>query len=193
MKTIKRTVLVVVLMFGTLVNYANNTENRNELNAKKVKIVFNGTKKGHQLSVKDNDGVILYTENVKSDGNLTKVFNFDELNDGNYTLELEKDFQIVIKPLKIENNKVIFNKAEEKVIFKPVIRKEHNKLMISKIDFDKKPLEVTLYFNDEIIYSETLEGASIINRVYKLDETVKGDYRVVISNNNRNFVNKFKL
>ena len=193
MKTIKRTVLVVVFMLGTLVNYANKSDFNNELNAKTIKIVFKETKKGEQLRVKDQNGVVLYSENVKSEGKLTKVFNFNELNDGNYTLELEKQFQIVVKSLKIVNNKVIFNAAAEKVIFKPVVRNENNRLLISKINFDEKPLQVALYFNDEIIYSETLEGDAIVNRVYKLDEKLKGDYKVVIKNNDRSYINNFKI
>jgi hypothetical protein len=193
MKTIKRTVLVVVFMLGTLVNYANKSDFNNELNAKTIKIVFKETKKGEQLRVKDHNGVVLYSENVKSEGKLTKVFNFNELNDGNYTLELEKQFQIVVKSLKIVNNKVIFNAAAEKVIFKPVVRNKNNRLLISKINFDEKPLQVALYFNDEIIYSETLEGDAIVNRVYKLDEKLKGDYKVVIKNNDRSYINNFKI
>lgn len=193
MKTIKRTVLVVVFMLGTLVNYANNNDFNNILNAKKVKVVFKDAKEGHQLRVKDQNGIVLYSENVKSEGKLTKVFNFAQLNDGNYTLELEKDFQIIVKSLKIEGNTVTFNKVAEKVIFKPVIRNENNKLMISKISFDEKPLEIALYFNDEIIYSETLKGDSIVNRVYKLDEYLKGDYEVIIKNNGRSYTKKFKF
>ena len=193
MKTIKRTVLVVVFMLGTLVNYANKSDFNNELNAKTIKIVFKETKKGEQLRVKDQNGVVLYSENVKSEGKLTKVFNFNELNDGNYTLELEKQFQIVVKSLKIVNNKVIFNAAAEKVIFKPVVRNKNNRLLISKINFDEKPLQVALYFNDEIIYSETLEVDAIVNRVYKLDEKLKGDYKVVIKNNDRSYINNFKI
>ena len=94
MKTIKRKVLVVVLMLGTLLNYANNTELENELNTKIVKVVFKGAKKGNQLKIKDDKGEILHTEYVNKQGNLIKLFDFSKLEDGSYTLELEKDFEI---------------------------------------------------------------------------------------------------
>lgn len=193
MKTIKKTVLVVVFMFGTLVNYANNSELKNVLNANKTKVVFKGAKKGQQLTIKDENGVVLHFENINKAGNLVKFFNFSKLNDGNYTLELEKDFEIVIKTLTVKGDSVTFNEDSKKVIFKPVIRNEENKLMISKIAFDKKPSEIYIYFNDEIIFSETVKGDDILNRVYSLDQDVKGSYTVVLRNNGRSFSNDFEI
>ena len=65
--------------------------------------------------------------------------------------------------------------------------------MISKIAFDKNPLKISLYFNNEIIYSETVKGDSILNRVYRLDEEKKGNYRVIIHNNGRSYSNEFNF
>ena len=47
MKTNKKLVLVVVFMFGTLFNYANNDKDFNRIvNAKKVRVAFKNVKKG---------------------------------------------------------------------------------------------------------------------------------------------------
>jgi hypothetical protein len=191
MKTIKRRVLVAVFMLGTLVNYANSTNT--PVNAKKVKVVFQGAKIGHELTVKDNNGVILHSENILKEGKLVKVFDFSKLENGNYTLELDKDFEIIIKSILVENKLVVFNEDSKKTIFKPIIRNENNKLMISKIAFDKEPLEINIYYNDEIIYTETVNGNTILNRVYRLDKEIQGSYKVIIYNNNRSYTNEFTL
>ncbi len=193
MKTIKRRVLVVVFMLGTLVNYANNSELKNVLDATKTRVVFKGAKKGQQLTIKDSNGVVLHFENVNKAGNLIKFFDFSKLKDGDYTLELEKDFEIVIKSLSIKGDEVIFNEAAKKVIFKPVFRNKANKLMVSKIAFDKQPSEIYIYYNDEVIYTESVESEEIINRIYSLDKNVKGQYTVVLRNNGRTFSNNFKI
>ena len=193
MKKFKTRLLVVVFMLGTLVNYANDKDVNNVIHAKKTKVVFKGAKKGHQLKIKDSNGILLHVENVNIEGNLIKFFDFSKLQDGDYTLELEKDFEIIIKSLEIKDNAVIFNENDKVVIFKPVIRNEKNRVMISQISFDKKPLNVTLYYNNEIIYSETLKEDSIINRVYKLDKEIKGNYSVVVCNYGRTYVNEFKI
>ncbi|MHB0756537.1 hypothetical protein [Polaribacter sp. M15] len=193
MKTLKKRLLVVVIMLGTLINYANDKNVNVELNAKKTKVVFRGVKKGQQLTIKDENGIVLHLENVDNTGNLIKFFDFSKLQDGNYTLELDKDFQIIIKTLQVKEGKVIFNENAKKVIFKPVIRNKENRLMISRIAFDTKPLEVALYYNDEIIYSEVVKGDNIVNRIYKLDENLKGDYTVIVRNNGRNYIDEFKI
>ena len=193
MKTIKRKLLVVVLMLGTLVNYANNTELNNVLDAKKVKVVFKGAKKGNQLKIKDDSGVILHVEDISKKGNFIKFFDFSNLKDGDYTLELVKDFEVIIKSINLDGKKVVFDEETSEKIFKPVIRNEKNRLMISQIAFDKKPLEVKIYYNNEIIYSETVKGNTIINRIYRLDEVMTGDYKVVLRNNGRNYSKEFKF
>ncbi|TVZ56565.1 hypothetical protein OD91_1854 [Lutibacter sp. Hel_I_33_5] len=194
MKTIERKILVVVFMLGTLFNYAND---KNDFiytaSSKKVKVVFKNVKKGHTLTIKDESGFTLHTENVIAQGNLTKFFDFSSLKDGNYKIELNKDFEILIKPFKVNSNQVNFYKNLEESILKPVIRNEKNLVMISKISFDKTPLKVILYYKDAIIYNETLTNDKIINRVYKLDEKEKGNYSLVILNNNRSYVKNFKI
>ncbi|WP_026775950.1 hypothetical protein [Polaribacter sp. Hel_I_88] len=193
MKTIKRKVFVAIFMLVTIVNFANNNDLNTLLSADKVKIVFNNAKKGNQLVIKDADGTILHSEEIKKEGTLVKTFNLSELKNGIYTLELEKDFQIVVKTIKVDNNNVTFLEDAEKLIFKPLVRNKENKLMITKIAFDAKPLQISIYYNNEVIYSETIEGDEILNRVYSLDKNLKGDYKVVSYNNGRSYVNTFKL
>jgi len=193
MKTIKTKVLAVAFILGAFVNYANSNDLKSLLNAKKVKIEFNDAKKGHVLTIKDKDGTILHSENVIKEGKLVKIFDFSKLENGNYSLELNKDFEIIIKTLEVKNNKVLFNEGSKKVLFKPVIRNKKNILMVSQIAFDKKPIKVVLFFDDEIIYSETIKDEVILNRVYKLDKEVKGSYKIIIYNNNRSYIHDFKI
>lgn len=192
MKTIKRKVLIIVIMLGTFINYANNSNFENELDASKVKVEFNNVKKGHELSIKDEKGVTLHSENIKKQGKLVKTFDFSELENGNYTLELDKDLEIDIQSFTVKNNQVTFNEDADKIIFKPFIRNEENRLMITRSNFDKKPLEIDIYYNGEVIYSETATSDVIFNRVYLLNKEVKGHYSVIVRINGRKYVNRFK-
>ena len=194
MKTIKRRVLVVVFMLGTLFNYANNEKEFNKtIDAKKVKVVFKDVKKGQLLSVKDKNGFQLYSETVSSQGELIKFFDLSTLNNGVYTIELNKEFKIVIKSLLIKDNNVSFIKDSEKIIFKPVIRNKENLVLISKVNFDKKPLKITLFYNDEVIYSETLKGELMLKRVYRLDKELRGNYTVIVYCDDESYSNEFKI
>jgi len=194
MKTIKRRVLVVVFMLGTLFNYANNEKEFNKtVDAKKVKVVFKDVKKGQLLSVKDKNGFQLHSETVSSQGELIKFFDLSTLNNGVYTIELNKEFKIVIKSLLIKDNNVSFIKDSEKIIFKPVIRNKENLVLISKVNFDKKPVKITLFYNDEVIYSETLKGELMLKRVYRLDKELRGNYTVIVYCDDESYSNEFKI
>ena len=194
MKTIKRRVLVVVFMLGTLFNYANNEKEFNKtIDAKKVKVVFKDVKKGQLLSVKDKNGLQLHSETVSSQGELIKFFDLSTLNNGVYTIELNKEFKIVIKSLLIKDNNVSFIKDSEKIIFKPVIRNKENLVLISKVNFDKKPVKITLFYNDEVIYSETLKDELMLKRVYRLDKELRGNYTVIVYCDDESYSNEFKI
>lgn len=118
MKTLIKKTLVLVLMLGTLISYANkNTTSIHKVDAKKVKVGFKHVKKGHKLTIKDENQTTLYFQKIKNTGDYSKIFNLNELEDGKFTLELDKDFEIIKKPFIIENGIVSFLSEQEKTIF----------------------------------------------------------------------------
>ncbi|QXP65871.1 hypothetical protein [Polaribacter sp. AHE13PA] len=194
MKTVIKTILVVTLMFGTLISYANdNTKPTNSGAVERVKVEYKAVKKGDALTIKNEYGITIYKQVLQSSGNYTKTFDLTNLEDGLYTTELEKDFEILVKKLEVKDGFVTFHKNENEIIFKPVIRTEGNLVLISKIEFDNIPLNVTLYYNNKIILSDKVTGEKVLNRVYKLSETEKGAYKVIINCNNRTYKKDFTI
>jgi hypothetical protein len=193
MKTTIKKYLVIVMMLGTFINYAN--ENKNSFNitdGKRVKVEFKTVKKGHTLSIKDESGTIMYSQEIKKSGTYSQIFDLSKLEKGNYTTELEKDFEIIIKYFSVLDGKISFK--DEKTIFKPVIRIKDNLILISKMNFEKEPLKIVLYYNDEIILSEnTTDSGDIINRVYRISEKIRGDYKVIVNTDNRTYKKDFNI
>ena len=185
-------IILVALMFGTLISYAN--ENINTEDAKKtVKVEFNNVKKGQTLTIKNSNGLTVYNNEIQNSGDYSKTFDFSALENGVYAVELNKDFEIVIKQFYVENGLVSFINNNNEKIFKPIIRTEGKLLLISKISFNNEPLNVTLYYNDEAVLSETISGDKLLQRVYKLSEQKVGSYKVIISSNNRTYVKDFTI
>ena len=137
--------------FWSFCDFGTNKDLNTLFSADKVKVTFNNAKKGNQLTIKDANGTILHSEEILKKGTLVKTFNLSELENGIYTLELEKDFQIVVKSVKVNNRNVTFLVEAEKLIFKPIVRNKENKLMITKIAFDEEPLKISIYYKNEII------------------------------------------
>lgn len=190
MKTIKKMSLVV-LIFTAALSYA---EKRNFTVLSEVALdEFVHMKKGQELLLKDQFGLILYSETIKSNGNLSKPFDLKQLKDGQYSLELEKDFEIIIKPFEIKNNALEFFENQETKVFKPVIRSENNKLLISQMSLESKPIVVEIYFDNELIYSETARGEKTMNRIYKFSKFESGNYSTVVKIDNRTYKKQFSF
>ena len=168
--------LLVALLFGMLAGsvVGNNFGNMN----KKTPLIF----------IKNTTGKIIYEKPV----NIQDI-DFSYLKNGYYTLEINKDFQIEIKPFTVISGKAIFHPRAEKTIFKPVIRSNKNKILISKLNFEAYPMKVAIYYEDEIILSDIIEGEKLIKRIYTLHKNKKGDYKIVAKVNDRIYTRKISL
>ncbi len=187
MKTIHK-IILVALMFGTLIGYAK------EINFKKViKIEFKNVKKGNELRIKDKNGETFYSKEIQISGNYSQLFNFSSLENGLYTAELHKDFEINIYKFKVKNGLVSYFEKNDVNIFKPLIRSEKNLLYISKLAFNKETLDILIYYKDKVVMNETIKGDGILYRIYKLSESQKGDYKIIINSENRIFKKEFTL
>lgn len=194
MKTTIKKFLVVVTMFGTLLNYANEAEiSFNLLEGKKVKVTFNTVIKGNTLSIKDNNGTVVYRQQIKNTGIFSRVLNLSNLETGNYSAELEKDFETIVRDFTILKDKVSFK--EESKVFKPVIRTKNNLLLVSQTGFNREPMKVVIYYNEEVIFSETVKRNTeiFLNRAYRLDKEIKGDYKILVKNNNKSYLKDFTI
>lgn len=185
-------ILLAVFMLGTLISHAkdNNTSSI-KLDVKRVKVEFKTVKKGQTLSIKDDRDIVIYSQKIKATGTFSQVFDLSNLEEGNYTTELEKDYEILVQSFQVVHKQISFK--SKKIIFKPIIRNKEDLILISKNNFENKPLRVVLYYKDNVIFSETVTGKEILKRVYKLSKSKKGNYKVVINTDNRMYIKDFTI
>ena len=192
MKTLKK-ITLVALMLGTLIGYANEDKKTTNNKAKStVKVEFKNVKKGQTLTIKDDQGTAFYNNEIKIAGNYSRTFNFSALEDGIYSAELNKDFEIHIKEFYVKNGLVTFLNNNNEKVFKPVIRAKDNLLYVSKLAFKQESVKITIQYNDEVILSEVVEGKEL-QRAYKLSKNKIGNYKILVSSNDRTFVKEFTL
>ncbi|WP_405574885.1 hypothetical protein [Winogradskyella sp. Asnod2-B02-A] len=185
MKTLFKNILVLAVVLGTYTGYANTKL--------EVTNAFNNVSEGDYISVSDASGEVVYSGRVDYDGNIQKLYDFSQLKDGTYTVEVNKDFEIEINSLQVKKNIVTFSNKSSKKIFKPVFRSKDSQVIISKLAIDSNEMNVELYFENDLIHAENVKGNEILNRVYQLDKTQKGNYTAIIRANGRVFVENFKL
>ena len=106
--------IVMVTLFTTLLSFANeNSFFTIKNDAKKTALTLKSVKEGNQLSIIDNNGIILYREIIEKTGNYNKEFNLTSLPDGAYIFELDKDLEINTIPFNIKSNIILFEKEKE--------------------------------------------------------------------------------
>ncbi|WP_299523552.1 T9SS type A sorting domain-containing protein [Winogradskyella sp.] len=185
MKKIVRNILVVAVMLGTYTSYANKATSDLPTSYE--------VKKGNYISISDAQGKVIFSGETSYNGNITEFFDFSQLKDGVYTVEVTNAFEIEINSVEVKNHSVTFIDNAKAKFFKPVFRAEDSKIFISKLALDAKEMKVELYFEDDLFHSETIKGGKILNRVYQLDRSLSGDYTAIIRTNDRVYVEHFRI
>ncbi|MFD0834633.1 hypothetical protein ACFQ0I_02565 [Mariniflexile aquimaris] len=187
--------ILMVSMFATMLSFANEEvpfySIKNEAN--RTALTLNNVKEGNLLTIKDNNGIVLYKELIQKSGSYTKGFDLTALPNGSYIFELDKDVEINTIPFNVVSNDVLFNKALEKTIYKPFTKIKGDVAFLTRLSLNEEPLKVDIYFNNseesttELIYSETITNTVNINRVFKLTGLHSGAYKFVYNTDGRVF------
>jgi len=199
-KEVKKGILLVTMLVAML-SYANGPATfEKKVEIKKTTLSMYNVKQGQQLVIKDYNGIVLYKELIEQSGVYNKGFDLTALPNGDYYFELDKDIEVLVIPFKVYMSKVEFLKEKEIKYFKPVIRFKDNKVILSRLSFENKPLEVKIYYDEnsayseyELIHTEKFKETKIIDRVYALDKTKRGNYRVVVKTEGREFTESITI
>ncbi|MCB4798419.1 hypothetical protein [Neotamlana laminarinivorans] len=184
--------ILMVTMFATLLSFATEPATLTTVkDAKKTILSLDSVKVGNLLTIVDTNGVVLYKEVIEQAGNYKKAFDLTALPDGEYVFELEKDLEIDIMPFTVKNNTVHFNKASEKITYKPYARIENGVAFVSKLALNKQPLKIDIYFiNDgetELVFSENVENTKNIQKAYKISSLGEGKFKFVFQTDGKIF------
>ncbi|WP_117881854.1 hypothetical protein [Aureibaculum luteum] len=193
MKQVIKNSLVLVVLFTTMISYANEIVTNENDDA--TSVTLNDVTEGSVLSIKDVNGIILYKETIKVSGDYSKKFDLTSLPDGNYIFELDKDFEIKSIPFNVKRNVVDLNIENKSVIFKPAMVLENNRLRIQKTILNsEKGLNIKIYFeNGDLVHSEKFNNEELINKTYDFSKSLKGKYKVLLSTEDRTFVKEINL
>jgi hypothetical protein len=188
--------ILMATMFAALLSFANETPFHTiKKDAERTSLTLTDVKQGNLLSIKDENGIVLYKELIEKSGMYSKEFDLTTLPDGAYIFELDKDLEINTIPFSVNSNEVTFKKELEKTIFKPYARVKGDVVYVTKLALNKEPFKVSIYFTSfdglysesELMYSENIQNTKLINRVYRLASLDKGNYKIVFKTDGRVF------
>ena len=196
MKKNAKKILVLVVMFATMISYANEFPYLIKEKTKKIThLTLEDVKEGSLLLIKDSNGLILYKELIERSGEYSKGFDLTTLPDANYYFELNNEVQIRTIPFKVATNIVTFYKEQESTFFKPVVYVKNDKVYVSKMSFEDEVLELKILTDtNELVHSEKIrKNNNILGKIYDFSTSEKGTYTVITKINGKRFVKNIKI
>lgn len=189
-------VFLMVALLATVMGYANDRSFYiTKGDANKTVLTLDDVKEGNLFTIKDENGVVLYKEAIQQSGVYKKGFDLTSLPDGSYFFELNKDMEITTIPFIVKASEVLFEKENAQTVFKPLTVLKNNRLFVSQLSLDKEPLEIKIYQDGgaysspfQLIYEETISDTKTIERVFKLVNFSRGQYRIVYKTKGKTFV-----
>ncbi|AUS05044.1 hypothetical protein [Pseudotamlana carrageenivorans] len=188
--TLTKKGILIVAMLATVLGFAEgDAKVIVKRDAKKTTITLEDVKPGDLVSIKDNQGIIIFKESVETTGTYKKGFDLTELANGDYVFEIDKDLEVNTIPFKVRANEIEFDESEESTYFKPHTKKEADLLYVTKLCSNNEATIINIFNEVEqgtykMVHSELIENTLAIKKVYKLN---KGNYKITIHSNNKEY------
>ncbi|CDF81125.1 conserved hypothetical protein [Formosa agariphila KMM 3901] len=200
-KVITHSICMLVMITNIATSFASNLSILNEERDRmEITLTLDYVKAGQQLSIKDINGLVLYNKIIEKEGIFSNRFDLTALPNGRYFFEHEKDYQIKIIPFDVSSNKVTFDTTCEQVIFKPVLHVKDNLLYVSKLDLNREDINIAIFHDGNsnsgdynLVHAENFTNTMKLERIYSLTNTRKGNYKVVVNANNREYIEYFSI
>jgi hypothetical protein len=125
MKKILKLSLLLVVVLTTMQTYAGEGDFLlyvKKGNGKAIRFALNGVQRIN-LSIYDNDGSLLFTENATDKLGILRTYSLEEFPEGTYFLEVENNLKKVRYEIIVTNNVASLSKSALAEVYKPTLNK----------------------------------------------------------------------
>jgi len=144
--------------------------------------------------LKNQQGVILYKEDIARAQIFQRSLNLIELPDGTYELQIEDDYKTETTSLTKSNGKVMAANQIKITTFKPQIVLKDTQLNVSLLALNNEKLTVSILDeNQNIISEKKLSGSVNLGQSYDLSQLNAGDYTIQLYTNGKIYDKLIKL
>ena len=189
MKTIsKLTMLFAFVAFANTVMASGNLKvNILPLTFEKAVVSISNTiASNFQITIENENGETIYYKETSADSkDYSKVFDFSNLEAGDYKLTASIDGLTTQRSFNIDERKIAVGK--EKSELAPFFAYKQGILALSFLNFSEENLIVNFYNNNELVYSKEIGDKFNVNKGFDLTKLANGAYTVVLSTDTKNY------
>lgn len=188
MKTIKLVFTVMAVAVAAIVTGVEKPKmNVTPVSADRAIVsILNENPAQFEVSIKAENGDLVYYK--QSDNSITdyrKIFDFTDLEAGNYLLNLKVNGTSVSNDFSVSHKGIVV--GEKKMRYAPFFNHKENVLQLSYLNFDQEPLKLKFFDNKGLVYQKELGKDFNITTGYDLSKLEKGSYTVVLSSFDNEF------
>ena len=139
-----------------------------------------------QCLLLNQQGVVIYKEDIASADSYRRSLNLMELPDGTYELKIEDDYKIETITLIKNNGKVAAANQVKTITFKPQIVLKDTQLNVSLLALNNEKLTISIIDeNQNIISEKKLSGSMNLGQSYDLSQLNSGNYTIQLYTNGK--------
>lgn len=198
MKTIKTlskvTMLIAFVAFAnTLMATGNLKVNILPLTSgTAVVAISNSVAANFQISIANEKGEVVYYKETGADTkDYRKVFDFSNLDKGDYKLSVSIDGMSSERTFRIDNTNIAVGK--EKSLLEPYFAYQNGILKLSYLNFPEDKLSLNFYDENNLVYSKRIGEKFNVTEGFDLSKLDKGAYSVVLSSESKSFSYQFNV
>ena len=148
-----------------------------------VVAISNNAESKFQISIEDANGAVVYFK--ETEGNMAdyrKIYDFSQLEKGDYKLVVSIDGTIGERNFSIDHKEISVGK--EKTLVAPFFSYKDDVLRVAYLNHEGQKPNLYIYADGELIYSKALENTFSVNEGLNLSKLSAGDYKVVLASGN---------
>lgn len=199
MKTIKSfskvTMLIAFVAFANTLMAAGNLKvNILPLTADKAVVAISNTDAANfKISIENNNGeTVYYKETEAGSKDYRKIFDFSDLDRGEYKLSVSVNGSTTQRMFKIENKNIAVGK--EKSLMEPYFAYKDGVLKLSYLNFPEEDLSLNFYDgSNNLVYTKNLGNNFNVIEGYNLSKLGKGTYSVILTSDSKNYPYNFDV
>ena len=139
-----------------------------------------------QCLLLNQQGVVIYKEDIASADSYRRSLNLMELPDGTYELKIEDDYKIETITLIKNNGKVAAANQVKTIAFKPQIVLKDTQLNVSLLALNNEKFTISIIDeNQNIISEKKLSGSMNLGQSYDLSQLNSGNYTIQLYTNGK--------
>ncbi len=139
-----------------------------------------------KISIENDKGEKVYYKETDADSkDYRKVFDFSNLEKGDYKLSVSMNGLTTERLFKIDNANIAV--GNEKSLIEPYFSFKDGVLKMSYLNFPEENISLNFYTNSDLVYSKELGNKFNVIEGFDLSKLEKGSYSVVLSTNSKSY------